>query len=170
MIAIAVWKAPWWAWVVIGVLVLLGAVAGWWTHTYQVADGLLRVRAGVLHRSVTTVPIARITALETERGLVQRVLGVSALHVQTPGDGEHSSVHLSCLSGTRLTELRAALSPDAAGIARPLGADLPAAPAAALPVANTSRGGPAQEHPAPSLGRRSSAVRGCPGDRRGRHP
>jgi putative membrane protein len=118
VIAIAVWKAPWWTWVVLGMLVLLGAVAGWWTRTYQVADSVLRVRSGVLHRTVTTVPIPRITALETERGLVQRVLGVSALHVQTPGDGEHSSVHLSCLSAARLTELRAALSPDAAGMAR----------------------------------------------------
>jgi len=115
VIAVAVWKAPWWTWVVLGVIVLLGAVATWWMRTYQVADGVLRVRSGVLHRTVTTVPISRITALETERGLVQRVLGVSALHVQTPGDGEHSSVHLSCLSPARLTEVRAALSPDAAG-------------------------------------------------------
>src|SRR6478736_2394843 len=127
VIAIAVWKAPWWVWVVLGVLVLLGAVASWWTHTYQVADGLLRVRAGVLHRSVTTVPIGRITALETERGLVQRILGVSALRVQTPGDGEHSSVHLSCLSPARLTEVRAALSP---GANRPGGG-----PPDAVPVA-----------------------------------
>ena len=149
VIAIAVWKAPWWVWVVLGVLVLLGAVASWWTHRYQVADGVLRVRAGVLHRSVTTVPIGRITALETERGLVQRVLGVSALHVQTPGDGEHSSVHLSCLSAARLTELRAALSPDAAGITRPAPADRPApgpaagdpprTPAGAVRLRNTLR-------------------------------
>jgi putative membrane protein len=127
VIALAVWKSPWWSWIALGALIAVGAVLAWWRRTYQVQDRTLRVRSGIVRRTVTTVPISRITALETHRGLVQRILGVSALRVQTPGDGEHSSVHLSCLSPARLTEVRAALSP---GANRPGGG-----PPDAVPVA-----------------------------------
>ncbi len=147
VIAIGVWGAPWWTLGAVGVIVVVTAVGGWRVRSYQVSKGVLRVQSGLFNRTVHTIPAARITAMEAHRGVVQRVFGVWSLKVQTPGDGDRASVHLSCLSAVRLEELRTALSvhhgtgpsPDAPSPAdvpflQHHGVDLSAAPPDGRPV------------------------------------
>ena len=55
------------------------------------------------------MPNTRITALAASQSLTQRLVGVWGLTVQSPGDRYGSAVRLTCLSGRRLDELRAAL-------------------------------------------------------------
>ena len=47
--------------------------------------------------------------MAASQSLTQRLVGVWGLTVQSPGDRYGSAVRLTCLSGRRLDELRAAL-------------------------------------------------------------
>ena len=48
-------------------------------------SGVLRLRSGLVNRSVRVVPITRITALAASQSLTQRLVGVWKLAVQSPG-------------------------------------------------------------------------------------
>jgi putative membrane protein len=103
--------------------VALAAAAGyvrWMNTTYRVAGGALHFRRGVLTPDETTIPIARIQAIDATQGPVQRVFGVHELHVQTAGGGSGGEIVLRAVSDTAARELR-----DAAGLPEPAAADLP---------------------------------------------
>src|SRR5262249_11866270 len=99
--------------VVIGLLGALGAaVIGtirWQATSYAVTDRALHFKTGVFSPDETVVPLARIQAVDTVTGPVQRLFGVSGLHVQTPGGGEDGDVVLTALSRDAAAQLRAAL-------------------------------------------------------------
>jgi putative membrane protein len=101
--------APWQVNVALFALIMMVATAQWYVRKYSVIGGVLRVRSGLINRMVRIVPISRITALEAHRSLVQRLIGVWGLNVQSPGDGAGAAVSLASLSGRRLDELRVAL-------------------------------------------------------------
>ncbi|SDO24105.1 putative membrane protein [Nakamurella panacisegetis] len=111
LIAVGIWKAPGWAVAVLAGLIALRALGEWWARTYAVQDGSLRVRSGLFNQTRHTIGINRITALDAERGVVQRIFRVWGLKVQTPGNDHRSSVHLVCLSAPALAALRTALRP-----------------------------------------------------------
>lgn len=110
LIAVGIWQAPGWSIGVLAGIVVLLSVANWWIKKYAVADGTLRVRSGLFRRTQDTIGVNRITALDAERGVVQRICGVWGLKVQTPGNNHRSAVHLACLSASALDELRVALA------------------------------------------------------------
>jgi uncharacterized membrane protein YdbT with pleckstrin-like domain len=101
--------APWWVNAALFVVVMIVAVAQWQVKKYSVISGVLRLRTGVFNRMVRVVPITRITALDAYRSFLQRLIGVWALKVQSPGDRNGSAVVLGSLSGRRLDQLLAAL-------------------------------------------------------------
>jgi putative membrane protein len=91
---------------------VLAAVLGivrWQATTYTVTDRALHFRSGVFSPDETVVPLPRIQAVDTVTGPVQRVFGVTGLHVQTPGGGEEGDVVLPALSRSAAAALRAAL-------------------------------------------------------------
>jgi putative membrane protein len=83
--------------------------ARWRATRYAVAGGALHFRSGVFSPDETVVPLARIQAVDTVTGPVQRVFGVTGLHVQTPGGGEDGDVVLTALSARAAGALRTAL-------------------------------------------------------------
>jgi putative membrane protein len=92
--------------------VVASALIGWlrWRATrYRVSGGALHVRSGVFSPDDTVVPLDRIQSVDTIEGPVQRLFGITGLHVQTPGGGESAEVELPALSATAVRELRAAL-------------------------------------------------------------
>ncbi len=113
VIAVGIWKAPGWSIGVLAGVLALRSIAEWWTRRYSVVGGSLRIRSGLFKRSQDTIGINRITVLDAERGLVQRVLGVWGLKIQTPGTDHRSAVHLPSLTASALEDLRAALRPRA---------------------------------------------------------
>src|SRR2546423_6212248 len=100
--------APWWVNVVLFALVMAIAIAQWHVKKYSVVGGVLLLRSGLVNQSVRVVPITRITALAASQSPTQRLIGVWELNVQSPGDRNGSAVTLTCLSGHRLYQLRAA--------------------------------------------------------------
>jgi putative membrane protein len=100
------------------VLALVSGVLSWRTTTYRVVDGTLRRRSGIFSPDDQVIPLGRIQAVDTVRGPVQRLFGVVALNVQTPGGGRKAELELSALSTRAAQELREALGhPERAGLA-----------------------------------------------------
>ncbi len=99
-------------------LALVSGVLSWRTTTYRVVDGTLRRRSGLLSPDDQVIPLGRIQAVDTVRGPVQRLFGVVALNVQTPGGGRTAELELSALSVEAARELREALGhPERTGLA-----------------------------------------------------
>jgi len=110
-IVVGIWNAPRWFIALVLALSALRSIATWWRKTYSVSEGALRVRSGVFNRTEHTISLHRITSLEQERGVIQRIFGVWALRVHTPGNDHRSTVRLKCLSPIALESLRDALRP-----------------------------------------------------------
>ncbi len=106
LILLSIVQFPPWLLIPLGALVVVGAVLSWWRTKYSIHDGVLRVSSGILSRKVRTVHARRITAVETERGIVQRIFGVWGLKIQTPGDGDSAAVSLPCLSAAEAETVR----------------------------------------------------------------
>jgi putative membrane protein len=111
LIAVGIWKAQGWMIYALAGLIALRSVAEWWMRKYSVTDGSFRLRSGLLKRTQDTIGLARITSVDAERGVVQRLLGVWGVKIRTPGNDHRSSVHLACLSASALETLRVALRP-----------------------------------------------------------
>ena len=81
--------------------VVASATMGWlrWrTTTYRVSERALHVRSGVFSPDDTVVPLDRVQAVDVISGPIQRLFGITGLHVQTPGGGEQAEVELPALS------------------------------------------------------------------------
>ncbi len=131
VIAVGIWQAPGWAIAVAAGLVLLHSLALWWVRTYSVSGGSLRVRGGLVKRTEDTIGLGRISAVDAERGVVQRIFRVWGVRIRTPGNDHRSAVHLQCLSTTALDQLRDALHQPVGGA--PPAVDEQSAPAAGSP-------------------------------------
>lgn len=92
-----------------GVAAAVAAVAGfvaWRTVRYAVSDTAITARRGVLSVKETVVPLERVQALDTVQGPLQRIFGVTAVHVQPAGGAREGEIVLEALSAPALAELR----------------------------------------------------------------
>jgi putative membrane protein len=91
-------------------LVTLGAVVNgivtWRTTSYQVSDGEIRHRRGVLAVRETAVPLTRVQSVDTSQGPLQRALGVVELQVQTAGGGSGGEIVLRAITPAAAQALR----------------------------------------------------------------
>lgn len=83
--------------------------ASWRTTTYAVRERAIASRRGLLSVRETVVPLERIQALDTVQGPLQRLFGVTAVHVQAAGGGKEGEIRLEALSAEAVAELRAAV-------------------------------------------------------------
>jgi hypothetical protein len=71
---------------VVGIVVTFAlGIARWQTTTYTITPAALHYRSGLISPDDIVVPIDRIQAVDTIAGPIQRLFGVTGLHVQTPG-------------------------------------------------------------------------------------
>lgn len=101
------------SWVLVlpaGVLVfaVLYGILAWYRHTYWVMGDELRVEQGILSRRQRIIPIERIQAVDISHGVLQRLLGVVKVEIQTAG-GTSPEVVLTAVSARAAEELRLAL-------------------------------------------------------------
>lgn len=92
-----------WNWIAIGVLavVLLAIVFGyfqWKRFTYQLEDSRMVIRRGVLFRDERSLYTGRIHSMNIEQPLLQRMLGIMQVRIETPGKKDDGSV-LPAVSG-----------------------------------------------------------------------
>jgi putative membrane protein len=97
----------------------IAAVTGWvrWTTTrwWVDRDGIHR-RSGLLSTKQTDIPLSRVQALDLEQGVVQRLFGVQAVHVQTGGGGARGEIVLEAISDADLDGLRRLIGRPAAPV------------------------------------------------------
>ncbi len=118
---------------VTGLLVAIAAAfafVSWRTEVYFVADGSLHHRTGLLNRKEQVIPATRISALDTQRGIIQRIFGIVGVQVQTAGGGSKAELSLKALTFADAEQLRlelghrsAAAQPGSAPARAPLDAD-----------------------------------------------
>jgi putative membrane protein len=101
-------------------LALAAGYVRWMNTTYRVAGGALHFQRGILSPDETTIPIARIQAIDATQGPVQRLFGVHELHVQTAGGGSGGEIVLRAVSDAGSRDLRSV-----AGLPDPEAAELP---------------------------------------------
>lgn len=93
--------------------IAVAAAAGylrWRSTTYRVReDDTLILRSGVFSPSETTVPVSRVSSVDTEQGPIQRLFGVQEVLVQTAGGGAEPEIVLGAVAGPEVARLREAL-------------------------------------------------------------
>ena len=89
----------------LGVSLLVGFVQ-WRATTYWLDDVALHYRSGVFTPDERVVPRARVQAVDTATGPLQRVFGVLELRVQIPGASDKDEVVLSAVTPTEAERLR----------------------------------------------------------------
>ncbi len=92
----------------------------WTSEWYEVEGGAIRHRRGLISPDETSVPLARIQAIDTSQGPVQRLFDVVAVQIQTAGGGAKGEIELRALRAADVRALRAV-----AGLAEPVAEDLP---------------------------------------------
>jgi len=102
-----------------GIAVAVGYLR-WRAEYYEISDGAIRHRHGIVSPDETVVPLPRVHSIDTTQGPIQRLFGVDELHVQTAGGGEKGEIVLRAVSPAETATLRAA-----AGLPEPTAADLP---------------------------------------------
>jgi uncharacterized membrane protein YdbT with pleckstrin-like domain len=85
---------------VIGALALLAAIVWcavpllrWRTTSYELTNHRLRLRAGIVTRTGRDFPLARISDVSFEQGILDRILGCGRLVVESAG--EHGELALT---------------------------------------------------------------------------
>lgn len=109
--------------VVVAVIGVIFAAASWWFTRYGFDGDALRIDSGILSRRSRRVRLDRLQAIDINRPLAGRLLGVSELRLEVAG-GSDSEAPLQYLAADDAVRLRAELLARAAGIA----SDTPEAP------------------------------------------
>ncbi|MGH2534722.1 MAG: PH domain-containing protein [Thermomicrobiales bacterium] len=97
---------------IIGIIVvgIATRAVAWWRFTYEVTARELRVHSGVLSRTERALPLERIHAVDVNEGVLERLLGVVRVKVETAAGGSAGSdVTLDALSRAEAADLRAHL-------------------------------------------------------------
>ncbi|MBJ7472682.1 MAG: PH domain-containing protein [Solirubrobacteraceae bacterium] len=90
-------------------LIVVGVIFGlisWRTEVYFVAEGSLHHQSGVIRHREEVVPASRISALDTQRGIIQRIFGIVAVQVQTAGGGSKAEIELRAITFAAAEQLR----------------------------------------------------------------
>lgn len=103
-----------------GVLLAVAmAFVRWQTTRWWIEGGAVHLRTGALSRNEVSVPFERIQAIDTVRGLVQRIFGVVELHVQAAGGGRRGEIVLRAVSLRDAELIRSAGAVRSAPLAAP---------------------------------------------------
>ena len=72
--------------IAIGMLTLIVvAVLRWWFFRFRIAEDRLHIREGVLKRTALDIPFDRVQGINVNRKLVERVVGLVTVVIDTPG-------------------------------------------------------------------------------------
>ncbi|MFF2483263.1 PH domain-containing protein [Paenibacillus sp. NPDC058071] len=90
------------------ILIAFGYLS-WRKFTYVLEEDRIVLRKGVLFRDEKTIFFSRIHSVNIEQPLVQRLLGVAQLKIETPGGDKNADGILAALSNREAEQLRSQL-------------------------------------------------------------
>jgi len=83
----------------LGAVVVAGyAVLQYFTYRFQISDGELTIRSGVLHRNVRHIPLARIQNVVQRRNLLHRLAGVAEVRLESAAGQASAEAEMRVLS------------------------------------------------------------------------
>ena len=88
--------ATWVAWIVAGLVILWWVVrplVGWFTTTYTFTNRRFISRAGFIAREGRTIPLNRISGVDFEIGVIDRLFGCGTLVVTDASEHGHVLLH-----------------------------------------------------------------------------
>jgi putative membrane protein len=91
------------------VIIAAAGLLAWRRFTYRVDAGELRVEQGIVTHRRRSVPLERIQTVDVSQGLVQLVLGIVSVRVETASGGQDSEVFLPGISQRDAALLQRAL-------------------------------------------------------------
>lgn len=144
---------PAWSLAAVAVIVVF-ALARWFTTTYRIGPDTVELRRGVLGRRTLTVPRSRIRSVDVRADVMHRLLGLVVLVIGTGQQADHDErFHLDGVDARQVPQLRALLlrrpeqgGPEPEGNSGS-GRDTPAAGTPAPPAPPLVSG---TEHPTPA--------------------
>ncbi len=80
------------------VLILFFSYLEWRTTVFRLEDDRMVIRKGYLFREEKTLYYSRIHSVNVEQPLIQRLLGIAQLKIETPGGGKKADAVLQALS------------------------------------------------------------------------
>jgi len=83
--------------------------ARWNATSYWLDDGALHLRSGIFTPDEKIVPRARVQAVDTATGPLQRLFGVVEVRVQVPGAADQDEIVLAAVTHEEAARLRVAL-------------------------------------------------------------
>ena len=88
------------------VLTLIYEIAYYRRFTYELTDDTFDLQSGVFSRREREIPYGRIQNVDTTRNIVQRLVGISAVNIETAGGGSTEAViqYVSAAEADRLQQ------------------------------------------------------------------
>ncbi len=101
-------------WTLFGLALIVGyGLARWFTTSYSIGEGELKLRTGVLSRKVLSLPRNRIRSVSTDARLLHRMLGLAVLRVSTGQEAKGDMAFaLDAVRAQQVPGLRATLLAD----------------------------------------------------------
>ncbi|WP_214851087.1 PH domain-containing protein [Exiguobacterium sp. s193] len=90
-------------------VLLLFGVASWYFYTFTIDDQSIRVNKGIFRKSERTTQRRRIESIGINQNLLERVLGLATLSVETSSDGIEPEVELKGVRLKFATSLKATI-------------------------------------------------------------
>ncbi len=87
------------------VMYVIWEVLYYYFFQYDLTDNHIQIRSGVFFRTEREIPLHRIQNVDINRGILQRLLGLSELRIETAG-GTDTELVLQCVSDERGIRLR----------------------------------------------------------------
>ncbi len=79
-------------------LSLVYQVFNWYFYSYRYEDGYLHLKTGVITKKERSIKQERVQTVNIQRGLIQRLLGLASLQVQTAGAGGKTEFSLTAIA------------------------------------------------------------------------
>ncbi|WP_010295547.1 PH domain-containing protein [Clostridium senegalense] len=90
-VAIVFVKLKWYYGVIITALMIIYSIIKWRRTVFYIKDNILVLKTGVITLSKQEIPLSKITTVDTQQNIINRILNVSTLKVDSGAVGEGKS-------------------------------------------------------------------------------
>ncbi|MGM7684381.1 PH domain-containing protein [Cytobacillus sp. Hm23] len=89
--------------------VLVAGFLYWYSYTYRVEDGELRIEHGVFIKKKRYIPIEKIQTFDISQGVLHRLFKLVKVRVETAGGGKEAEAELTAITSIESRQLERAL-------------------------------------------------------------
>ena len=84
-------------------------VLNWYFYKYRFEDGYLHVKSGVIIKNERSIKQERVQTVNIRRGIIQQLLGLASLQVETAGAGGESEFNLAAVAYEEAVQIKESL-------------------------------------------------------------